>query len=64
MTLVATDEKKFLKNLMRTATKILTDGSSSMRKLAQFIGQVVACFAGVIFGLLWYRSMENDQTRP
>ena len=48
---------------MRTATKLLTEGLSTVRKLAQFIGQVVDCFAGVKFGPLWYRSMENYKTR-
>ena len=41
MTVVATDEKK--QKIMRTATKLLTEGSSSVRELAQFIGQVVFC---------------------
>ena len=61
MTVVATDEKK--QKIMKTATKLLTEGSSTVRELAQFIGQVVACFAGVKFGPLWYRSMERDKTR-
>ena len=51
MTVVATDVKK--QKIMKTATKLLTEGSSSVRELAQFIGQVVACFAGVKFGPLW-----------
>ena len=61
MTVVATDEKK--QKIMKTATKLLTEGSSTVRELAQFIGQVVACFAGVKLGPLWYRSMEHDKTR-
>ena len=61
MTVVATNEKK--RKIMKTATKLLTEGLSTVRELAQFIGQVVACFAGVKFGPLWYRSMERDKTR-
>ena len=61
MTVVATDEKK--QKIMKTATKLLTEGSSLVREQAQFIGQVIACFAGVKFGPLWYSSMERDKTR-
>ena len=61
MTVVETDEKK--QKIMKTATKLLTEDSSSVRELAQFIGQLDACFASVKFGPLWYRSMVRDKTR-
>ena len=56
MTVVTTDRKK--QKVLRTASKVLTEGSSPTRELAQFIGQVVACFAGVKVGPLWYHSMD------
>ena len=61
MTVAATDEQK--QAIMRTDTTLLTEDSSTVRELTQFIEQVVACFAGVKFGPLWYCSMENDKTR-
>ena len=51
------------KNNMRTATKLLTEGWSAVRELAQFIGQAVACFPGVKFGPLWYRSIDIHKTQ-
>ena len=49
---VGTERKQ---RLLSTASKLLTGRSSTVRELAQFIGQVVSCFQGVTFGPLWYR---------
>ena len=39
--------------------KIIDLGLVTVRELAQFTGQAVACFPGVKFGPLWYRSRET-----
>ena len=59
--MVATDEKK--QNIMTTAIRLLTEGSSMVRELAQFIGQEVACFAGVKVGPIWHHSIETVRTQ-
>ena len=61
MTVVPTLERK--QWILSTAFKLLTGSSSTVRELAQFIGQVVSCFQGVKFGPLWYRYMENDKIK-
>ena len=53
MTVVPTLERKL--RIPSAASKLLTGRSSTVRELAQFIGQVVSCFEGVKFGPLWYR---------
>ena len=61
MTVVPTLERK--QRILSTASKLLTGNSSTVRELAQFIGQVVSCFQGVKFGPLWYRYMENGKIK-
>ena len=61
MTVIPTLEKK--QTILSTSSKLLTGSSSTVRELAQFIGQVVSCFQGVKFGPLWYRYMENDKIK-
>ena len=53
MTVVPTLERKL--RILSVASKLLTGRSSTVRELAQFIGQVVSRFEGVKFGPLWYR---------
>ena len=59
MTVVPTLERK--QRILSTASKLLAGSSSTVRELAQFIGQVISCFQGVKFRPLWYRYMENDK---
>ena len=61
MTVVPTLQRKL--RILSTASKLLTGRSSTVRELAQFIGQVVSCFEGVKFGPLWYSYMENDKIK-
>ena len=61
MTVIPTLEKK--QTILNTSSKLLTGSSSTVRELAQFIGQVVSCFQGEKFGPLWYRYMENDKIK-
>ena len=61
MTVVPTLERK--QRILSTASKLLTGSSSTVRELAQFIGQVVSCFHGVKFRPLGYCYMENDKIK-
>ena len=61
LTVVPTLERK--QRILSTACKLLTGNSSTVRELAQFIGQVISCFQGVKFRPLWYRYMENDKIK-
>ena len=59
MTVTPTEEKKTkIKDLV---LQLLTQGSSSIRLLAKFIGMIIASFPGVMHGPLWYRRLENDK---
>ena len=51
-----TEEKR--DKIKDLAVELLRNGSASIRVLARFIGMIVACFHGVMFGPLWYRRME------
>ena len=59
MTVTPTEEKK--KKIKDLAIKLLSQGCSSIRLLAKFIGMIVASFPGVMYGPLWYRRIENDK---
>ena len=59
MTVRPTEEKR--EKIKDLSTKMLGKGYASIRELARFIGMVVACFHGVMYGPLWYRRMENDK---
>ena len=57
MTVVPTLKRK--QRILSTASKLLTGSSSTVRELAQFVGQVVSCFQGVRvkFGPFWYHKI-------
>ena len=59
MTVTPTLERK--QKILERCSRLLKEGSSTIRELAQLIGQVVASFQGVKFGPLWYRNMEHDK---
>ena len=41
---------------------LLQRKTHSIRKVAQVIGKIVACFPGVLFGPLFYRHIDHDKT--
>ena len=59
MTITLTLEKK--EKIKELALSILSSPTISIRKLAQFIGNIVASFPAVPFGKLNYRDMERNK---
>lgn len=59
MTVTPTLERK--QKILERCSRLMEEGFSTIRELAQLIGQVVASFQGVKFGPLWYRNMEYDK---
>lgn len=46
----------------RTCRQVLAAGVLTIRELAELVGQLVASFPGVLYGQLFYRSLDNHKT--
>ena len=59
MTITLTDKKKV--KIQSFASQLLKEGVCFVHTLAKFIGQAEASFHGVMYGPLWYRTLEKDK---